>query len=101
MYLLLQTATPTLTESLLSTVVPIVLMFGVLYLMVFRPQQKRDKALKEKVSSIEIGDSITTNAGIIGRVVSMKEDTLVIESSSSKLRIKRWAVADVEKLNMD
>ncbi len=101
MYLLLETATTDVTTSLISTFLPIILMFGVMYLMLIRPQQKKEKALKEKVNSLEIGDNVTTNAGIVGRVVSMKEDTLVIESSSSRIRIKRWAVADIEKLKLD
>ncbi len=101
MYLLLETASVSTTESLVSTFLPIVLMFAVLYFVMIRPQQKKEKALKEKVNSLEIGDSVTTNAGIVGRVVSLKEDTLVIESSSSRLRIKRWAVADIEKLKLD
>ncbi len=101
MYLLLETATASTTTSLISTFLPIVLMFAVLYFVMIRPQQKKEKALKAKVNSLEIGDSVTTNAGIVGRVVSLKEDTLVLESSSSRIRIKRWAVADVEKLKLD
>ena len=45
-------------------------------------------------SALEVGDEITTAGGIIGRVVSLKDDTLVIETGSdrSKIRIARWAV---------
>ena len=46
-------------------------------------------------STLQIADEIMTSGGIIGRIVSMKEDTLVIETGSdrSKIRIARWAVA--------
>ena len=45
--------------------------------------------------SIEIGDEITTIGGIIGKVVSIKEesDSLVLETASDKIRIKKWAIA--------
>ena len=57
--------------------------------------------MQDMRNSIEIGDGVTTAGGIVGRVVSVKEDTIVIESASSKIRLKRWAVSEVEKLNMD
>lgn len=73
---------------------PILLMFVVLYFMMIRPQKKREKATQEMRSKLEVGDEIVTNGGIIGRVVSVREDSLVIETGSdrSKIRIARWAV---------
>jgi len=84
----------------------IILMVGMLvifYFVLIRPQKKREKQEKEMRNSIEIGDGVTTIGGIIGRVVSMKDDTLLIESGSdrTKLRINRWAVQSVEKLKLD
>ncbi|MEG2192775.1 MAG: preprotein translocase subunit YajC [Oscillospiraceae bacterium] len=49
----------------------------------------------------EKGDGVTTTGGIVGRVASIKEDTVVIETAGAKIRIKRWAVADVEKLSVE
>ncbi len=99
MYLFLETMGT--TESLLATFGPIVIMFAVLYFLMIRPQQKKEKALREKVNALEIGDAVVTNAGIVGRVVSLKDDTLIIESSAARIRIKRWAVAEIEKLKLD
>lgn len=84
----------------------IILMVGMLvifYFVLIRPQKKREKQEKEMRNSIEIGDGVTTIGGIIGRVVSMKDDTLLIESGSdrTKLRINRWAIQSVEKLKLD
>ena len=84
----------------------IILMVGMLvifYFVLLRPQKKREKQEKEMRNSIEIGDGVTTIGGIIGRVVSMKDDTLLIESGSdrTKLRINRWAIQSVEKLKLD
>ena len=67
-------------------------------LFLIRPQRKRDKQERDMRNSIEIGDEISTIGGFIGRVVSIKDDVLVIESSSdrTKLKIYRWAIRGKE-----
>ncbi len=79
---------------LLGTFGPIVLMFVVFYFMLIRPQKKRETEIQKMREAIEVGDEVVTIGGIIGRVVSIKEDTLVIETSGerSKLRMARWAI---------
>ena len=52
-------------------------------------------------NSIEIGDGVTTVGGIVGRVISIKEDTIVVETASAQIRFKRWAVSEVEKLDVE
>lgn len=73
---------------------PIVLIFVVFYFMMLRPQKKREKQIQDMRSKIEVGDEIVTSGGVVGRVVSIKDETVVIESGSdrSKIRIMRWAV---------
>ena len=73
---------------------PILLMFAALYFMMIRPQRKREKAVQEMRSKLEIGDEIVTVGGVIGRIVSIRDDSIVVETGSdrSKLRIARWAV---------
>ena len=65
-----------------------------MYFLLIRPQRKRAKDEKKHRDSIQIGDEIVTIGGIHGRIISLKEDTLVIESKSdhSKLTIARWAL---------
>ena len=79
---------------MIAQLLPLVLVFVVFYFMLIRPQKKRDKEIQKMRSNLEVGDEVVTSGGIIGRVVSLKEDTLVIETVSdrSKLRIARWAV---------
>ncbi len=81
--------------SMLGMLLPMVLMFVILYFFMIRPQKKRDKEIQNMRSGLQIGDEVVTTGGIIGIVVSLKEDTLVIETGSdrSKVRIARWAVA--------
>ncbi|MBR6609347.1 MAG: preprotein translocase subunit YajC [Oscillospiraceae bacterium] len=92
-------ATDSLIAVLMSNTMPFIIVLGVMYFMLISPQKKREKRLQELRNTLEIGDGVVTAGGIIGRVISIKEDTIVIESASSKLRIKRWAISDVEKLD--
>ncbi len=71
-----------------------VLIFGALYFFMLRPQKKKQKEEKELREHLQIGDQVVTIGGIYGRVISLKEDTMVIESLSdhSKLTFARWAL---------
>jgi len=73
---------------------PLILMVVIFYFLLIRPQKKREKAAKEMRSTIEVGDEILTIGGILGRVVTVKEDNLLIESGSAntKLRITKAAI---------
>lgn len=80
--------------SLLGMLLPFVVLILVMYFMMIRPQRKREKKMEDMRSNLEVGDEITTSGGIIGRVVSIQEDTIVIETGTarSKLRLARWAI---------
>lgn len=79
-----------------AQLVGLALMFVVFYFLIIRPQRKKEKEDKTMRESIQIGDEVTTVGGIVGLVVSMKHDTVVIETGSerNKIRIKRWAISD-------
>ena len=100
MYFMLEAAaTDSLIAVLMSKTMPFIIVLGVMYFMLISPQKKREKRLQELRNTLEIGDGVVTAGGIVGRVISIKEDTVVIESASSKIRVKRWAISDVEKLD--
>lgn len=79
---------------MLIQMLPLVLIFVVFYFMLIRPQKKKEKEIQKMRSSIEVGDEVITSGGIIGRVVNIKDDTVVIETGNdrSKIRIARWAI---------
>lgn len=103
MVLLAAQAQPSDYLSILSSILPLVLLFAVFYFFLIRPQKKRDKAEKEMRDSIKVGDEISTIGGFIGKVVSIKDDTLVIESTAdrTKLKLYRWAVRGKEATPVD
>jgi preprotein translocase subunit YajC len=71
------------------------LMIAVMYFVMIRPQRKRQKEEQTMRDSIEVGDEITTIGGIMGRVVTVKEDSIIIETGSDRAKIKfaRWCVS--------
>ena len=77
-----------------GTILMMVALFGVMYFMMIRPQKKKQKEEQEMRDAIQIGDEITTIGGICGRVVTVKEDSLVIETGAdrNKMKITRWAI---------
>ena len=89
--------------SMLMTFIPLILIFVVFYFLLIRPQKKREKATNEMRNNVQVGDEVVTQGGIVGRVVSIKEDNVVVETGSerSKIRIKRWAIAAVETVHDD
>ena len=77
---------------------PIIIMIVVMVAMMFfsnRSQKKKQQEEQAKRDSVQIGDEITTIGGIIGRVVTVKEDTLVIETGAdrNKMKIAKWAIS--------
>ena len=90
-------------KQVLGTLALYAVLIGGMYFFLFRPQQKKRKQDEEMRKSIEIGDEITTIGGIVGRVVSIKEDSdsLVLETGSEKIRIKKWAIATNNNISKD
>ena len=92
---LLASANGASQRSSMSMIILIVAMFGVMYFVMIRPQKKKQQQEQEMRDSIQVGDEITTIGGIMGRVVTVKEDSLVIETGAdrNKMKITRWAVS--------
>ena len=76
----------------------IVVMFVALYFFMIRPQKKQEKEQNNMRNNLQVGDEITTRGGIIGKIVSIKEETVTIETSHdrTKIRILRSAVRNVD-----
>ncbi len=68
------------------------------YFFIIRPQRKQEKEAAAMRNALEVGDEITTIGGIIGEIVSMKEDTITIETSKhgTKIRFLKNAVRSVD-----
>ena len=76
----------------------LILMFVLLYFFMIRPQKKREKEEAAMRDAVQVGDEITTIGGIIGEIVSIKEDTITIETSKAgtKIRFLKSAIRSVD-----
>ena len=89
MYLLEATAAgSTPGGSQYSMIIMMVGMFALMYFMMIRPQKKRQKAMQNMLDALQVGDKVVTAGGIMGKVYSIKEDSVVIETSADKTKIK-------------
>ena len=82
---------------------PLVLIFLVFYFMVIRPQIKMQNEIKDMRANLKVGDRVQTIGGIIGKIIVIKEDFVVIETSGdkNKMEIMKWGVSSVFKDNSD
>ena len=80
------------------TIIMIAVFGVVMYFFMYRPQKKQEKETRNLLDSLQVGDEITTHSGIIGKIVSMKEETVTIETSKDKTKIRflKTAIARVD-----
>jgi preprotein translocase subunit YajC len=93
--LFLQTA-PSGSSSFLG-IVPILLIFGIFYFLLFLPMQRQRKQQQKMLASLQNGQSVTTSGGIVGTIVSIDNDTLVlrVKPDNIKLQVTRSSVSSV------
>lgn len=82
------------SKSMLPMILMMVALFAIMYFFTIRPQKKQQKKEQEMRDATQVGDEITTIGGIMGRVVTVKEDSLIIETGAdrNKMKIARWAI---------
>ena len=81
-------AAATTSGGMGSTILMIVLMIAIFYFLMIRPENKRKKQAEEMRSSLKKGDWLTTIGGVYGRVVSITDRTVVIETSEDRVRVE-------------
>ncbi len=79
------------------TMLPLLLLIPLMYFVMIRPQQKRQKQWQEMLSKIKTGDRVTTAGGIRGIIVSIKEDSMIIRVAPDniKMEVAKSAIASV------
>jgi preprotein translocase subunit YajC len=81
-------------QQMSGMLIPILIMFAIIYFLMIRPQQKQQKKHKAMISALKKGDKVITNAGIFGTVTGMTEGVLTLEVAKNvHIRVLRGQVA--------
>lgn len=79
----------------LAGLLPIILMLVIFYFLLIRPNQKRQKQIREMQAALQKGDKVVTIGGVHGVIDAIDEDVIVIETHNSKLTFDRGAIREV------
>ena len=77
-----------------------VVIFGIMYFLMIRPQKKEQKRLQTMLNSMEVGDSVVTTSGFYGVVIDMTEEDVIVEFGNNKncrIPMRKQAITEVEK----
>lgn len=90
-----QTSAMGSAAGILTMVIPLALMVLIFWLLIIRPEKKRTKQMQAMLNSLQVADEVVTNGGIVGLVVSVSNDTVLIETGSdrTKIRVMKSAIA--------
>ena len=94
---------PSMIAALVQMALPMVLIFGVMYFLMIRPQRKKDKKVKDMLAALKKDDRVCTIGGIYGTIVSIKDDTvtLAVGSSRTEIVMTRWSIRNVEEVSIE
>ena len=86
------------TGDMISMIIMILAMVAIFYFLMIRPQRKKDKAVKNMLAALKVGDRICTIGGFYGTIAALKEDTVTLKLGSleNTVVIARWAVRALE-----
>ena len=86
--------------GMVGAIVWMVVLFGIMYFLMLRPQKKEQKRLQAMSNDMEVGDSIVTTGGFYGVVIDMTEEDVIVEFGNNKncrIPMRKQAIAEVEK----
>ncbi|MBI3395368.1 MAG: preprotein translocase subunit YajC [Spirochaetia bacterium] len=86
---------PASAFSSLTPFIMMVVVFGLMWFLMIRPQRKEEKRKKEMLGALKKGDAVVTTAGIIGTVASVKEETVVLNVGGTKVEFLRSAISSI------
>ena len=86
--------------GMVGAIVSMVVLFGIMYFLMLRPQKKEQKRLQAMLNDMEVGDSIVTTSGFYGVIIDMTEEDVIVEFGNNKncrIPMRKQAIAEVEK----
>ncbi len=94
---------PSSPASLISMFLPMILIVGVFYFLMIRPQRKNHKKVKDMLANLKPGDRICTIGGIYGTIKGLREDTVILSVGKDNIEMvfARWAIRNVEEVTVE
>ena len=86
--------------GMVGAIIWMVVLFGIMYFLMLRPQKKEQKRLQAMLNDMEVGDSIVTAGGFYGVVIDMTDEDVIVEFGNNKncrIPMRKQAIAEVEK----
>ena len=86
--------------GMVGAIIWMVVLFGIVYFLMLRPQKKEQKRLQAMLNDMEVGDSIVTTGGFYGVVIDMTDEDVIVEFGNNKncrIPMRKQAIAEVEK----
>lgn len=86
------------TQQMIMGLLMWVVVFGVFYFLLIKPQKKKDKQLKEMRENLKVGDKVTTIGGIIAHVAKVEENAVILEIGPNRTKVpfEKWAIGTVQ-----
>lgn len=72
----------------LGSLLPLILMLGVFYLVIFIPESKRKKKYAALLNNLKVNDEVMTKGGIMGKIINIQDDSIILESGPDRTRFK-------------
>lgn len=90
--------------AMITSMLPLILVFVVMYLMMIRPQRKKEKELRKQINAMKVGDKVVTIGGICGKVSKIKDNFVILETGNigtqtekSFIKFEKSAIKEVEQ----
>lgn len=87
--------------QLLAAILPLVAMFAIMYFLLIVPEKKRTKKYNEMISALKVNDEVLTRGGIVGKIITIDEEQMVIQSGPDRVRIRVTKNSIAQKLSKD
>ena len=90
--------------GMVGAIVWMVVLFGIMYFLMLRPQKKEQKRIQEMIAEMEVGDTVLTTSGFYGVIIDITDDDLIVEFGNNKncrIPMQKAAIAQVEKASAE
>ena len=87
--------------QLLATLLPLVAMFAIMYFLLILPEKKRTKKYNTMLSELKVNDQVLTRGGIVGKIITIEDEQMVIQSGPDRVRFRITKNSIAQKLNKE